>query len=92
MDTDWIDSISVSEDPETTHDGTDPSWCCLVILVVHSDTLGTDAQPPGDFLLVLGHTHTHTPHIHKDTHTPHIHKDTHTPHTDIHKAMNYLGI
>ena len=85
MDTDWIDSISVSEDPERTHDGTDPSWCCLVILVVHSDTLGTDAQPPGDFLLVLGHTRT----PHRDTHH---HTYTHTPHTDIHKAMNYLGI
>lgn len=59
----------MSEDPETTHDGTDPSWCCLVILVVHSDTLGTDAQPPGDFLLVL--VHTHTPHT--ETHTRHTH-------------------
>ena len=80
MDTDWIDSISVSEDPETTHDGTDPSWCCLVILVVHSDTLGTDAQPPGDFLLVLGHTHT-THHIYTKTHTHHTYTKTHTHHT-----------
>lgn len=71
MDTDWIDSISVSEDPETTHDGTDPSWCCLVILVIHSNTLRTDAQPPGDFLLVLGHTH--TTYTHRHTHTTHRH-------------------